>query len=233
MRAPATRFPAIVSIPLLLGVAHGGGSASLLFAEQTRSTDDLSKMPLTTTHALVPLAGAIVFLKRPVPWRIITAATLAAAAPDLDFATNPIWGVQWGLSPLSVYAHRGATHSLFVALAAGLLAAIFHKQLRVRPLTGAMAVGIAMASHGLLDMFTDFGLPVAYLWPVSSTRLFADWRPIHSAPVIWGHLVPEVFARQSYELWHIIVPMFTIALTIRIGRIFAGQLLERRKSAGR
>lgn len=200
---------------------------------KVRCTDDGPKMPLTTTHALVPLAGAIVFVKRPIPWRIITAAILAAAAPDLDFATNPIWGVQWGLSPLSVYAHRGAAHSLFVALAAGLLAAIFHKQLRVRPLAAAVAVGAAMASHGLLDMFTDFGLPVAYLWPVSSARLFADWRPIHSGPVIWGHLVTEAFARQSYELWHIIIPMFAIALAIRIGRVILDQLLERRNSGSR
>lgn len=190
-------------------------------------------MPLTTTHALVPLAGATVFVKRPIPWRIITAATVAAAAPDLDFATNPIWGVRWGLSPLSVYAHRGATHSLFVALAAGLVAAIFHKQLRVRPLTAAAAVGVAMASHGLLDMFSDFGLPVAYLWPVSSARLVADWRPIHSGPVIWGHLVADTLARQSYELWHIIVPMFAIALAIRMGRVMPARLLERRKSRGR
>lgn len=190
-------------------------------------------MPLTTTHALVPLAGAIVFAERPIPWRIITAATLAAAAPDLDFATNPIWGVQWGLSPLSVYAHRGASHSLFVALVAGSLAAIFHKQLRVRPLTGAVVVGAAMASHGLLDMMTDFGLPVAYLWPVSSTRLFADWRPIHSSPFVWGHLFDEALARQSYEFWHIIFPMFGIASAIRIGRALAVQLLERRKSDSR
>lgn len=161
------------------------------------------------------------------------ATTLAAAAPDLDFVTNPIWGVHWGLSPTSVYAHRGATHSLFVALAAGLIAAVFHGPLRVRPLTATVAVGVSMASHGLLDMFTDFGLPVAYLWPVSSARLFADWRPIHSGPVIWGHLGAEAFARQSYELWHIVVPMFAIALALRIGRVIPIQPLERRKSRGR
>jgi len=103
----------------------------------------------------------------------------------------------------------------------------------VRPLTAAVVVGVAMASHGLLDMFTDLGLPVAYLWPVSSTRLLADWRPIHSAPVIWGHLFSEALARQSYELWHIVVPMFAVALAIRIGRAITAQLLERWNIASR
>lgn len=176
-------------------------------------------MPLTTTHALVPLAGAIVFAKRPIPWRLVAATVFAAAVPDVDAATNPIWGVSWGLPPTSIYAHRGAAHSLFVALAAGLIAAMFHRRLRTRPLTAGVAVGAAMASHGLLDMFTNWGSPVAYLWPVSSARLYADWRPIHSAPVVLGHLVKEAVERQSYEFWHLILPMFAIALGLRLCRI--------------
>jgi inner membrane protein len=181
-------------------------------------------MPLTTTHALVPLAGAIIFAKKPVSWRLVAASTFAAAAPDLDLVTNPIWGAPWGLPTASIYAHRGAAHSLFTALLAGLIAAIFHKGLRARPLTAGVAVGSAMASHGLLDMFTDFGSPVAYLWPVSSVRLNADWRPIHSSPVILGHLRTEFLERQSYELWHLILPMFAIALALRFARTLSARI---------
>src|SRR5206468_604548 len=115
----------------------------------------------------------------------------------------------------SIYAHRGASHSLFVALAAGLVAALFHRALRVRPVTAAVVIASAMASHGLLDMMSDLGSPVAYLWPLSSVRLFADWRPIHSGPVQMGHLLAEATVRFRTELWQVIIPTIALALIAR------------------
>lgn len=171
-------------------------------------------MPMTTTHALLPLAGALAFAKRPVPWKLIITAAVAAAAPDLDGAINHFWHI----APASIYSHRGAAHSVFVALGAGLLAAFFHKRLDVRPLTAGAVVAAAMASHGLLDMMTDTGRPVAYLWPLSSVRLFADWRPIHSGPVHMAHLFDQALARFQSELWQLIIPMFGIALLVRASR---------------
>lgn len=171
-------------------------------------------MPMTTTHALLPLAGALAFAKRPVPWKLVITAAFAAAAPDLDGASTHFWHI----APTSIFSHRGAAHSLFVALAAGLLAAAFHKRLDVRPLTAGVVVAAAMASHGLLDMMTDAGRPVAYLWPLSSARLFADWRPIHSGPVHMAHLFGQALARLQSELWQLIIPMFAIALIVRACR---------------
>lgn len=171
-------------------------------------------MPLTTTHALVPLAGALAFPRRPLPWRLVLVAMIAASAPDLDALVYPIWH----LPASSIYTHRGVAHSLFVAVVAGLLATRFHKQLGVRPLVAGAVVGAAMASHGLLDMMTDYGLPVAYLWPLSSHRYFALWRPIHSGELEWGHWAAQLPPRLYFELWHLIIPMFAIALAARIGR---------------
>jgi inner membrane protein len=168
-------------------------------------------MPMTTTHALLPIAVTVAVARRPVNWRLVIAAAFAAAAPDLDGITKHIFHP----SPWSVYAHRGAAHSLFAALALGLIAAAFHKWLRVRALNAGTIVFAAAASHGLLDMMTDSGQPVAYLWPVSSLRLWADWRPIHSGPVNMAHLFSEAFARLWSELWQLIVPMFAIALAVR------------------
>ena len=171
-------------------------------------------MPMTTTHALVPIAGALAFATRPVPWRLVLVAAVAAAAPDVDGLAHHFLHVPVD----SVYAHRGAAHSLFAALAAGLLAAAFHRWFRVRAATAGIVVGAAMASHGMLDMMTDSGLPVAYLWPLSSLRLFADWRPIHSVPVHITHLVAQTFARLRSELWQLIFPMFAVAIAIRAAR---------------
>ena len=75
-----------------------------------------------------------------------------------------------------------------------------------------------MATHGLLDMMTNSGRPVAYLWPLSSERLFADWRPIRSFPIPWHHFFSRVLERQQMEFWQLILPMFTLALAVRIVR---------------
>lgn len=177
-------------------------------------------MPMTTTHALVPLAAAFAFAKPPIPWRLVIVAAFAAAAPDLD------WVIKHSLQlpPSSIYAHRGATHSLFVALAAGLLAALAHRQLGVRPLTAGVVVAAAMASHGILDMMTDSPEPVAYLWPLSSARLFADWRPIHGGEVHMAHVFTQTLARFRDELWQLIIPMFALAGVVRGLRLLIGKI---------
>ena len=175
-------------------------------------------MPMTTTHALLPVAVGLAVAKRPIPWKLIVAASIAAAAPDIDGVFNHLWH----LPPNSVFSHRGAAHSLFVALIAGLLAALFHRRFGVRRLTAGVVIAAAMASHGLLDMMTDGGRPVAYLWPLSSKRFFADWRPIHSAPVHMSHIFSEALERLRSELFQLIIPMFLIALAVRWARSAVG-----------
>lgn len=167
---------------------------------------------MTTTHALIPFAVALAVGKRPVPWALVIATAVASAAPDIDGLFKHFLGVPAN----SVYSHRGACHSLFVALAAGFAASFFHKQLGVRRLTAGVLVFAAMASHGILDMMTDKGQPVAYLWPLSSVRLFADWRPIHSAPVHMHDLVGTIAVRFAADLRQLIIPMFAAAFLVRV-----------------
>jgi len=181
-------------------------------------------MPMTTTHALLPVAVAIAFCKRPFPWRLIIVAAAASAAPDVDGLFKHFLGVM----PNSIWSHRGATHSLFVALAAGGLAAPFYRWFGVRPLTAGVLVALAMASHGLLDMMTDAGNPVAYLWPLSSIRLFADWRPIHSSPLHVAHLTSLAIERLLTETRQLILPMFAGAILVRFLKA-AGRLAYYRK----
>jgi inner membrane protein len=174
-------------------------------------------MPMTTTHALVPFAVALAVADRPVPWRLTIVAAVASAAPDADGLFKHFLGVM----PNGIWGHRGAAHSLFVALACGLLASAFHRWLRVRPLTAGLLIASAMASHGLLDMMTDVGQPVAYLWPVSSVRLFADWRPLHSSPVHLTHFPALVLQRFLIEMRQLIGPVFVAALAVRALRKLA------------
>ena len=168
-------------------------------------------MPLSTTHALVPVAAAIAVSRPLAHWRLVAFAAVAAMAPDLDALANPMFGLQAD----SIYSHRGFTHSLFIAMGAGILAAIIHRRLRVRPLTAAAVVGGAMASHGLLDMVSDTGLPVAILWPFSSARLYADWRPIHGGELELSHWATQLPPRLETELWQLVLPMLAVAIAIR------------------
>lgn len=179
-------------------------------------------MPMTITHALVPLAATMAFAKPPIPWKLVIVAAFAAAAPDLDWFFKHLMHTP----PSSIYAHRGATHSLFVALAAGVLAAFAHRQLGARPLTVGVVVAAAMASHGLLDMMADSGQPVAYLWPLSSVRLFADWRPIHSDEIHMAHVFAQTLARFRSELWQLIIPMFAVTMVVRAFRLVIAKLRQ-------
>jgi inner membrane protein len=169
---------------------------------------------MTTTHALLPIAAAVAVAKRPIPWTLVLVAAIAAAAPDVDGLSKHFLGVPAN----SIYGHRGAAHSLFAAVLAGLIAAAFHKRLGVSSLTAGVTITAAMASHGLLDMMTDAGEGVAYLWPISSARLFFDWRPIHSGPVHMSHLFAGLAQRLLSDVRQLIIPMFASAVLIRAAR---------------
>jgi inner membrane protein len=73
-----------------------------------------------------------------------------------------------------------------------------------------LSVGVAL-SHGLLDTLTDGGLGVALLWPYSTQRFFAPWRPIPVAPI--GARLLSAYGRQV--MWTELIyflPLFAYSL---------------------
>jgi len=119
--------------------------------------------------------------------RSMVAFTALSLAPDLDviaFRFGIPYGAPWG--------HRGAAHSICIALLLASVAAFatrmqpgFNKgrtRLRLWLLCAAVAI-----SHGLLDALTDGGLGIALLWPFSNARYFAPWTPIPCG----AHRVPD------------------------------------------
>jgi inner membrane protein len=98
--------------------------------------------------------------------------------PDVD-----VIGFALGVEYADPWGHRGATHSLTLAIALGLTIGLLAPWLK-RPAvkTALVATGV-LASHGLLDTMTDGGLGCALLWPFDLTRYFAPWRPIPVAPI--------------------------------------------------
>jgi inner membrane protein len=134
-------------------------------------------MPTIMSHIAVPLATGLGLGKRTIPRRLLAAGVLASILPDFDVA-----GFHFHIAYADNFGHRGAMHSLLVALLIGSLAALFSRWLLARRWVVFAFVTFSAASHGLLDTLTNGGLGVALLWPFDTQRYFAPWRPIEVSP---------------------------------------------------
>lgn len=130
-------------------------------------------------HVAVGMTAARVYRSGRVP----TASAMAfwsalSLLPDADvigFALGANYGDSWG--------HRGATHSLALSAALGVVIGLIARQTG-RPAVRTAAVATALlVSHAVLDTMTDGGLGCALFWPFDLTRYFAPWRPIPVAPI--------------------------------------------------
>lgn len=108
---------------------------------------------------------------------LVLVYTALSFLPDAD-----VLGFGWGIPYGHAFGHRGAAHSTVLALGLGLVAA-FHFARSKRPAWPVLLVAATVASHGLLDAFTDGGKGIALLWPLTEERFFAPWRPIPVAPI--------------------------------------------------
>ena len=111
--------------------------------------------------------------------RVTAGLAVLAMLPDIDVIGFAL-GVPYG----APFGHRGASHSLSVALLTGACAGFLLSRGGARPWARALPLAIAVAlSHGLLDAMTDGGLGVALLWPFTAARFFLPWNPIPVAPI--------------------------------------------------
>ncbi|SFK42495.1 metal-dependent hydrolase [Lysobacter sp. cf310] len=135
-------------------------------------------MPTVISHAVVPLALGWALGPRRIDRRLLVAGALAAMLPDADVVAFKL-----GIAYADDFGHRGASHSFVFAAAVGALAALASRWLRTPPLWAALWLAACVASHPVLDAFTDGGLGVALWWPWSDARIFAPWRPIEVSPI--------------------------------------------------
>src|SRR5688572_4758581 len=137
------------------------------------------------------------FLARSVFWSVLS------LAPDADVVAFAL-----GIPYAHPFGHRGASHSILFALVLALAIAAFDRRHFLRMLVlGAIVV----ASHGILDAFTDGGLGVALAWPFSNDRFFAPWRPIPVAPIGLGYFSARGMLVGATELFYFL-PVFAWAL---------------------
>lgn len=164
-------------------------------------------LPTIITHAVLPVAGALAAGKRRVQIRLLAVGALAAIVPDVD-----VLAFRFGIAYADVFGHRGASHSLFVAVFLGAFAALFATSLHVSRTRAFAFVTLCTASHGVLDMATRGGLGVAFFWPLSPERFFLPWRPIAVSPLTLSAFLGGTGLRVviSEFLW-VWLPAFLIA----------------------
>ena len=138
------------------------------------------------------------------PARFWLLSAVCAVLPDADVA-GLFFGVRYG-DPLG---HRGLSHSLAFAAAAGVaVSLIFFRD--APAMTGrsqttlALYFGAVTASHGFLDALTDGGLGVAFFAPFDAGRYFLPWTPIKVSPIgadFFGGRGLRVLASELAWVW--------------------------------
>jgi inner membrane protein len=117
-----------------------------------------------------------------------------AIVPDCDLILQQL------IPSATLFQHRGATHSLTVALLVGLVVGLILLGNGDRhPIRWGLIAAVVVASHGLMDAFGQSDLGVELLWPFSDARYLAPWHilpnPALQPPLSyfwWGPLLEEL-----------------------------------------
>jgi inner membrane protein len=175
-------------------------------------------MPTIMTHAVVGLGLARIAAPGPMPplyWGL--AATLSML-PDIDVVAFFL-GIPYG-APLG---HRGFVHSLFCALLVTLAVALLSFQILAMPWWLLWCIFfVIMASHGLLDAFTNGGLGIALLAPFDGNRYFFRWRPVQVSPIGLSFLGTWGIRVMKSEIAWIWVPLACLVGGVELYRAAFG-----------
>lgn len=166
-------------------------------------------MPSIISHAAVPLALGLGPGKNRLSTRLLFAGIVAAILPDADVIL-----FRFGATYDNVWSHRGFSHSLGFALFLGLAGAFLLRK-AVPPAFVFAFIAASAASHGLLDMMTNGGHGIAFLWPLSDQRYFFDWRPIQVSPLDPSRFMSRAIAVAKSELLWVWLPAIVIACLLR------------------
>ena len=129
------------------------------------------------THVAVPLvARRALDVDEKLERRLGVVAVLVSIWPDLDYATLP-----FEVRPSDLLGHRGLTHSLFVAIAVGLVATLLFPK-TARKQVAPLLVLVAL-SHPIIDAMTAGDLGVALFWPITRARFLFPFQLVATCPV--------------------------------------------------
>lgn len=173
-------------------------------------------MPTLLTHPAVPIAMAAALGRDRISNRLLLVGVALAILPDLD-----VIGFRLGIPYSAQLGHRGLSHSLLFAFAVALAGALLYRRLNATFQRAFWFLFAAIASHSLLDAFTNGGLGVALFWPWSEQRLFAPVKVIEVSPISPARFFS---ARGVEVLWSEIrwvwLPCLSVAATLALARFY-------------
>lgn len=183
-------------------------------------------MPTILTHPAVPLALAVGLGKGAISPRLAIAGVVGSVLPDLD-----VLAFRFGVPYAAEFGHRGFSHSFLFALVVALAGACLFGLIRSSFLRSWLFLFVAIASHGVLDAFTNGGLGIAFLWPWSTERFFAPVQVIQVSPFgLARFLSPRGMAVLHSEFIWVWLPLMGTAIVAAASRLL---VLTARKRNGR
>jgi inner membrane protein len=164
------------------------------------------------THALVGAALAPLVPADVPRSRAALVLAVVAVVPDLD-----VIGLRLGIPYAHPLGHRGFSHSLlFAALLAAAVARFALES--ARPCRTALVLFAAIASHGILDSFTDGGLGVGFWIPFSNERFFAPVRPLPVSPIGIDGSVARILRVEFFYVWLPVLGLLAASALVRRAR---------------
>lgn len=175
-------------------------------------------MPTIVTHAAVGAALAPLGPRALSRGRLGFALGVLSVLPDLD-----VVAFYFDVAYSHWLGHRGVSHSLLFAVLVA--AAVVRFGFRQVPLAARerWAVfglcAVAIASHGMLDAFTDGGLGIAFFFPFSADRYFFPYQPLAVSPIGASRFVRgpglAVLASEAVCVW---APLAAVLVASRVIR---------------
>jgi len=132
--------------------------------------------------------------------------------PDFD-----VFAVALGASENTVAGHRGASHSLLTALALAIAGGLLARRYGWNGLRTALALTLAIGSHGLLDTLAEGGRAIPLFWPLTGHRFAAPWRFFPDAPRGFAFISRHGFSVAALEFLYFL-PVTAFALWPRAAR---------------
>ena len=181
-------------------------------------------MPTLLSHAAPALALGLGLGSQNIPPKLLVSGLVLALLPDLD-SIGFYLGVPYG----SLIGHRGLSHSLLFAVAAGLFGFLIGPKWGARRFLSTLYLFLVVSTHIFFDAATSGGLGVACFWPFEDGRYFLPNRPIRVAPMSPAAIFSQrgliVFISELKWVW---LPSLFLGLGLKV---FCPQHCLKRKVA--
>ena len=168
-------------------------------------------LPTTLTHTIPVIAVGLGLGKDYISKRLIFTGAFIANIPDLDLIAPRFYDFAFD----SIYGHRGFSHSIVFAIISSFIFSFFFIKSGFKK--AFLFLTFCTLSHGVLDSFTQGGLGIPFIWPLTDIRYYSFAQPIINSGVSFRTLYTTTKAFPIYwsEFIWVWVPFGLIGVALR------------------